>query len=180
MRARRAIILAGCTIAVCAIFIGCQPSPATEVEKGWSASSNCISCHDDQLSHQTEWHNAIECISCHNDEESLSKVHSDGYENKKAPIRLKQTSVDEETCTGCHDNYEQLAVLTADSTACTDSQGKTVNPHEAKYLTASHEAAITCAGCHEEHTDKQVTDSAPQVCITCHHQKVYECGTCHE
>ena len=64
------------------------------------------------------------------------------------------------------------------STALTDDQGTTVNPHDLPQ-SASHDT-LTCGSCHTMHDEKPLEETAAAACTQCHHQNVYECYTCHE
>jgi hypothetical protein len=146
------------------------------------ASSDCASCHvegqDDAATSLASSHIAlgVSCTSCHTDEATLEEIHASVDSSSKTPKRLKETTVESDSCTaaGCHDDQDALAEATADVTLLTDEEGVTVNPH-ALPDTESH-ASITCGECHGGHAEAD-----PQgVCLSCHHENVYQCGTCHD
>lgn len=145
------------------------------------ASVDCATCHvegrpDEAGASMAASHVAlgISCTVCHNDE-SLAKLHAEVDEDDRAPKRLRKTDVKSATCTqaGCHDDSSALATATEGVTILTDKDGVTVNPH-AIPATESHES-VTCGNCHGGHgaADPQ------KVCTRCHHENVYQCGTCH-
>ena len=58
-----------------------------------------------------------------------------------------------------------------------DENGLTVNPHD---LPADHYGSkVMCGSCHKMHDTKEIEVSAANACLGCHHDNVYECGTCH-
>ena len=157
-------------------------APAGAPAAGTWAASDCGACHaegqvDAAAPSLASNHLAlgVSCVTCHTDEEKLEELHADADPSKKMPRRLKKTDVTPETCTasGCHSDTAALAEATADVTVLTDKDGLTVNPH-AVPPTESHEA-VTCGNCHGGHSEAD-----PQkVCKRCHHENVYQCGTCH-
>lgn len=194
-RARKAAIA---SVAVClplALFAwGCVPqapsaqtagAKADAVEVAWSPGIDCASCHVEEASTSTDatclaGHHAttqnLDCVTCHADESALADVHED-MNNGKVPKKLKKTSVDQALCLGCHDQTE-LAQKTASSTVLTDENGTVTNPHDLP-SNSDHES-VTCTSCHEGHATEPVQETAPEYCKSCHHENVYECGTCHE
>ena len=117
------------------------------------------------------------CSMCHTDADALAETHENAEDLTALPKRLSK-KIEDETCLTCHGSKEALAEATADSDVLTDTNGTTVNPH-ALPETASHES-IKCVDCHRVHTDKDPAETANQKCMSCHHQNVYECYTCHE
>jgi hypothetical protein len=153
----------------------------------WSNDSECSVCHITEaqsLSNsatQAALHEAegLDCATCHVDAQALTAAHKDATSSSKMPIRLKTTKVEAETClTGCHESLEMLAATTESSTALTDSEGKVVNPHELPQ--GGDHSIIRCVSCHTVHTDEPVSKSAKDLCVSCHHEDVFECGTCHK
>ncbi len=120
---------------------------------------------------------ALTCAFCHTDTEALTETHTEAEDLTDMPTRLSQ-KIDDEVCLSCHGSKEALAEATAGSTALTDTNGTTVNPHELPD-SASH-STIKCVDCHRVHTDKDPAETASQKCMSCHHQNVYECYTCHD
>ena len=123
-------------------------------------------------------HRAFDCAICHADEK-LGELHADVTADDKMPKRLKKTEVEEDLCLTCHD-AEQLVEATQDCEALTDDNGTVVNPHDLPAV-ADHDP-ISCTDCHLMHKDddKVVGEIAKAKCISCHHENVFECGTCHE
>ena len=76
----------------------------------------------------------------------------------------------------CH-TQEDYDAVAAKEVFLTDVEGTQVNPHA--YPSNSSHDYITCINCHDGHTDKSVTESAKDFCISCHHKDVFQCGTCH-
>lgn len=123
-------------------------------------------------------HGSLDCALCHSDEQSLAAVHEDVTEKSKTPKALNQTEVDSQVCLTCHDSLKELAKKTEDSHALKDREGLVVNPHA---LPNSEEhASIACGDCHKMHTADSVSSTSTKECASCHHQGVFECGTCHE
>jgi hypothetical protein len=146
----------------------CSACHAAEVQSG-NDSTVLYSFHVDQQE--------MQCNTCHNDDnEVLTKAHED-YATAKLPSKLKKTEVYVEVCLTCH-NMDDLKVKTKDTATLTDSNGVTANPHDLP-VSDSHAKRIICMSCHEMHGKNPVNETAPKVCEGCHHQNVYECGTCH-
>ena len=186
--ATAALALAASTLALVA---GCQPQPQGEtqdssraesspaIEVAWSADTDCATCHADQHDVMSVQHASMSCTDCHADEGALESVHEGKTASDKMPKKLKKTEVADFICESCHGSYGELAEATADSTALTDSQGTTVNPHEAKDLWPEEHLDLTCSECHNEHSGQPAAVMASEKCLSCHHEDVYECGTCH-
>jgi hypothetical protein len=123
------------------------------------------------------------CMICHTDVSGIEIAHSEvTLADTAGDVRsLKKTKVSEDACLSCH-IVDELIVATQASTVLTDSEGLTINPHEANtvYNVSNNHSSLTCSSCHKMHSDKPVGDNASQNCRSCHHQNVYECGTCHE
>lgn len=150
----------------------------------WSPSTDCATCHSNEVSSEADTactaskHASLSCADCHSDTEKLAKLHNGTSSDDRQPTRLKQTEVSSEVCLGCHDQSE-LAQKTASVTALTDSNGKTVNPHDLP-ATETHQA-ITCTNCHTMHSEQTDLDGdAKSYCTSCHHADVFECYTCHQ
>lgn len=197
-RTRGSMRLALCAACVAGalVFAGCaphassegeqkdQPAPA-EVEFTWSADADCSTCHvDEAASMETAGYPASvheaegeTCASCHADDAALASAHEGALPTSTMPKRLAKTKVDDALCRSCHDQGE-LAEITADSVALVDSQGLAENPH-ALPETENH-AAIACSDCHKMHSSTVVAETAKATCLSCHHENVFECNTCHE
>lgn len=174
---------------------------APTIEAVWSTDSDCGSCHESEAasaddgttlySLHAQHESYSECVDCHVDDGgALAEVHAD-YTDPKArlPKKLKDTSVSEETClsSGCH-ALDEITAATASSTVLTDSNGTVVNPHEIlvdEGHIANSKADLACSSCHKMHAEKGMVseataETAQKKCTGCHHQNVYECGTCHD
>ena len=189
------------TFAVCGLTLclaACAPQgegapPAsddaapTATEFAWSKDSDCTTCHEtdvasfDDAACAASQHVSMksECLTCHDDVAGLEDAHKKvTLESQKKKATLKKTEVSEDICLTCHDKAE-LAVATAASTALTDKNGLTVNPHDLPANDDHAEAGTTCSSCHKLHTSESATETASAVCRNCHHADVYECNTCH-
>lgn len=190
-------------VAIAVVFAaGCapreaSPSPsggsgeggADAVQVAWSTSSDCASCHTREAAARADAtslhaaHADSTCISCHDDEQGLSKAH-EGYEEKDPASKLKKTDVENESCLvgGCHDQAA-LAEATAHETVLTDTKGTVVNPHDLP-VHDDHAKGVRCASCHKMHGEgtadvESVHQASKATCLSCHHDEVYECHTCH-
>jgi hypothetical protein len=155
----------------------------------WTEESDCASCHTAETASASDSACAyslhapqpeVACGTCHSDEgEALAKAH-ERYATALQPVSLKRTKVTEGACTaaGCH-SVEELAAATASSSTLTDANGTVVNPHGLP-TTDRHATSVSCSSCHKQHKPEPASEVAPSVCISCHHEDVYECGTCHE
>jgi hypothetical protein len=172
---------------------GCAPRQAADQEGNitvdippWSMESDCSTCHTLEVKsesdssylyslHKSSFEDG--CIECHDQTDKLVQVHAAATVDDATAERLKKTVVSSDTCESCH-TLADLAVLTADSVVLSDSNGKTVNPHE---LPANdNHQIINCSDCHKMHQPKsQLAESSQMECISCHHENVYECNTCH-
>jgi hypothetical protein len=113
------------------------------------------------------------CNSCH-ELATLQKAHTNVQAGQTT---VKATTFPQSFCLTCHGNYASLAKLTANSHALTDADGTVVNPHDVPQNTAHTSAKITeCSNCHKLHQ----TSNAMYYCAGCHHEQVFECGTCHQ
>lgn len=157
-----------------------------EAEFAWSADSDCATCHEDAVASFSDSacvaskHSqfADSCETCHNDEAGLQKAHEKvKADSRKKSAKLKRTEIGREVCLPCHDEAG-LAQATAESTVLTDAEGVVVNPHDVP-SSESHDA-LNCSDCHKQHAGEGVAETAPQVCKNCHHDNVYQCGTCHD
>lgn len=192
---------AGALMTICAVLAcaGCAPqaadstkaenpheSPIASVDFTWSPDSDCSMCHADEAKslqdstfpaavHERE---AVECATCHGDESKLSAAHEGALPDSEMPTRLKSTAVAEQVCLDCHDDAAALAQATAGSTALVDSEGTAANPH-ALPDSEDHEG-ISCSDCHKMHSSDPVDKTAMNACLSCHHEGVFECYTCHE
>lgn len=154
----------------------------------WTMDSDCSMCHTSEAESETDTacpqgtaHKAenITCVQCHTEEQVLSTEHADVKFGDKVSTKATVATVDPATCESCHGTMEDLAALTADSTALTDDKGTTVNPHERPDGEKHVENPATCTDCHNNHS-KDLPKDAMKYCAQCHHRGTFECGTCHE
>lgn len=154
---------------------------ATSTVVEWSLDSDCALCHSTAAasleSESHAGHSDLDCATCHTDTAGLEGVHENVSTVFDGTSGLKVTEITEETCLSCHGSIEALAELTADSTALTDEEGTVVNPHDLPQVD-QHDSFV-CTTCHNEHSDVDVTKNAYNQCVGCHHDNVFECGTCH-
>lgn len=149
----------------------------------WAGSADCATCHTVEDGSMTDeacvasLHGTLglACVSCHVDD-ALIDVHAKAQPTAKPPKTLKKSQVPAAVCGSCHD-VDQLAETTKDSAVLTDSEGTVVNPHDLPDV--KDHAQIACGDCHRLHSSKEVSSSATALCLSCHHEDVYECGTCH-
>lgn len=150
----------------------------------WSMDGDCTTCHATEAASTSDssclaaLHANNPCTTCHADASTLENVHKTATADGKMPTKLKKSQIAQDACLSCHDGADGLAKATANSTVLTDGQGNVANPH-ALPESESH-ATIACGDCHSMHSEDNVTEAAPQACVNCHHENVYECGTCHE
>lgn len=184
------------------IFIACTPRQAEpssgliEIDQSsseplvWSVDSDCAMCHSTEAdSAQTaaaeySLHASqpdVTCMTCHTDSAALEQVHAE-YATGTPPHQLMETDIANDTCLNtCHEpshNAEALKTATAGSIVLTDNEGTTVNPHDLP-SNNDHDTSISCTSCHVMHGDKGTADASQIFCSSCHHENVYECGTCH-
>lgn len=165
-----------------------KSSSAKTSATGWNMDIDCASCHSkeadlasDKKCVQGVAHEGakLTCITCHTDEEVLTEVHADVSADDKMPKKATVETVDPETCETCHGSLEEVAQLTADSTALKDDNGTVVNPHQIPEGQRHEEVPATCTDCHNNHSTNLSKD-AMKYCAQCHHRGRFECGTCHE
>lgn len=162
-----------------------EASPAA-TDTPWSMNSDCSVCHSTQAASledtsclvSTHGARGVTCTTCHSDAEGLTSVHGETPDASKLPKRLKKTKVENSTCIGCHGDWEELPTEGIEPVA--DKNGVAVQPHEAWDLNEDHQAQITCVKCHGMHEGTSAAQEAQSFCISCHHQGVFQCGTCHE
>lgn len=132
------------------------------------------------------------CLSCHGDDAPLAALlladdESERAEDegKDAPAEKAETVAkpveadDKEVEEASEDvgSTKALAETTAQSTVLTDKHGTVCNPH-ALPQNSSHDT-IACVSCHKVHDDVTLERRSELTCLNCHHDEVYECGTCH-
>lgn len=154
----------------------------------WSAEADCSMCHADKAASMDDAallaskHSANECVICHESgalSESHAGVTSVPSEEQVSQIKKNTRSLaSQELCLSCHDSLEALAAKTAKSAELKDKHENIVNPH-AIPANAEHDGNKVgeCYNCHKIHKASPAVNSN---CTTCHHDGVFECGTCHE
>jgi hypothetical protein len=198
---RQKIVLATVVLgALLLTLVACAPRQATaelndpaglEAEETlsfpiWSEESNCESCHPIEVDSGTDAATShsvhvaqenVTCIACHtNADDTLGSAHA-AYVYAESPNKLVKTSIPNNICLSCH-ILDELKSATSSSTVLTDEHGLIVNPHDLP-VTDSHERNIECSTCHTIHSASSLEENAEKTCIACHHENVYECGTCH-
>jgi hypothetical protein len=176
------------------VLVACAPKQATgeegEAEQVavnvplWSQNSDCTSCHVAEVQSGVSGsasiyalHTEEACITCHTDDGGVLADAHEEYATAEQPTKLEGTEVADATCVTCHD-IEEIKIATAGSTVLTDVNGTVVNPHDVPQ-TQEHGENIECATCHKMHTPDPIADVARQACVSCHHQGVYDCKSCH-
>jgi cytochrome c553 len=162
-----------------------QATPDTDQAFTWQANSDCAVCHTvegDSLSNsvrpQAVAHASQDCGGCHTDEAVLLQAHDGVGYSSKMPKKAKLETVHEQTCIACHGDLSTMAQKTTASTALSDSNGLSVNPHERPEGATHAENPATCTDCHKVHSEDLPND-AMKYCAQCHHRGVFQCGTCH-
>lgn len=151
----------------------------------WTMDSDCGVCHTVEAESMTDSqcpqavsHEDMTCIDCHTGEAVLKTAHEDITYADKPATKATVETVDEQTCIECHGTMEEMEAKTAGSTALTDDNGTSVNPHE-RLPGEKHEANYpTCTSCHNNHSQNLPKD-AMKFCAQCHHRGVFTCGNCH-
>jgi hypothetical protein len=195
-------LVAICAVVIPLVIVGCAPRQAVDegglgsdasddgaeeaIVVAWSMDSDCTTCHLAESSAQDptapalyhEEEEGVECVTCHTAGESeLAQVHEGTTATDTMPVRLKKTKVNDEACLSCHVTSD-LVTLTQASTVLTDKNGLVVNPHD-RPENSSH-ANISCTNCHKQHKPKaDIAKNSLATCTSCHHENVFECGTCH-
>lgn len=198
-----AIISAVCVLSVVlGLMVGCAPTPSGEKESGkteerdskpamenqpvsWTMESDCSTCHTSEAATMTDSkcpqasaHSDLTCITCHTEEPVLKTAHEGITYGDKPATKATVVTVNEQSCIECHGTMEEMEAKTAGSTALTDSNGKSVNPHE-RIPGEKHEANYpSCTSCHNNHSNNLEKD-AMKYCAQCHHRGVFTCGNCH-
>lgn len=157
-----------------------------QVDFTWSPDADCTTCHAAEAGSLStiscvsgvDAHEGAACTTCHVDNDALGDAHEGATADAKMPQRLKKTKVEQQACLACHESKEALAERTIGSTAVVDERGTTANPH-ALSSCPEHDALI-CADCHDPHSAEPIAETAHAECVSCHHQDVFECYTCHE
>ena len=204
MRIRNSRIATSCwavallTLACAFGISGCAPSQSNSSaseEKGsdasqdvlveWSMQADCAACHSDEASSLTDascqvsaGHSDLTCVACHTDEQGLKAAHDnakEGSQPKKASGTAK-TEVSKDVCLSCHE--DDYATVASSDYVLTDSKGNTANPHALP--SNQYHDALSCGDCHSMHSSNPIEQTALSNCTGCHHENVFQCGTCHE
>ncbi|MDR2957586.1 MAG: cytochrome c3 family protein [Coriobacteriales bacterium] len=203
---KRYLVIAAMVLMMTVILamIGCAPRVAEPKQPGtgdpgngptvdlgvWTIDKDCTSCHATAVASITNTGTAtaihyaepgVSCVTCHIDTGGALTTGHANYASAAEPTRLKKSNVSNSTCltSGCHVKTELIAA-TASVTILTDSDGTTVNPHDVSD-SDSHNEGVTCAACHKVHSPtSQVESNANTLCVSCHHEHVFECNTCHD
>lgn len=168
-------------------IVATQASAKEKVKFKLTEESECEACHalevasslnEDCLAGNPD-HEDVDCLDCHLKDKALEGAHRRLSADSKEADGLKRTEVDDQTCltSDCHSYDEMVANLSPDA-LLVDANGTTVNPHEIHEVGQSH-GDIQCADCHLTHEAGETLQTASDKCISCHHENVYECGTCH-
>ena len=184
---------------LCAVFVlslvACTPQQSTPKEESnskgdepiaavstaWSPEADCTACHSDFGSaglSKAHIAQGDDCLTCH-DADELQAVHDEHGDSGKQPKRLKYTEISTATCLAseCHVSKEDIIAQTEDI-VITDKNGLSVNPHNAPAGVQEHDD-LACDDCHSGHENQDILADAEKRCFGCHHQQVFECGTCH-
>lgn len=149
----------------------------------WAKDAQCASCHDataesfENKACLASTHAALDenCVTCHADDE-LIEIHADAKPNAKLPTKLKKSEVPAAACSTCH-QPDALIKATSSSKVLEDADGTVVNPHDLPDI-KDHED-LSCDSCHKMHKSSSPKNVANELCISCHHEDIYECYTCH-
>jgi hypothetical protein len=178
-------------ISACLVF-GCSPQITTSTTNSQSqisfeltTSTDCTVCHKTELASESNsscyasQHASagVACVQCHAVTDNLKSEHVSATAIAQMPTKLStQDAVAEATCLGCHGSYEALAAKTTNVTVLTDETGTIVNPHAVPKSVSQHQG-VTCTTCHSIH---KASGNPKDYCLSCHHEDVFQCYTCHE
>lgn len=199
MKRKRTLLIACVGLAMALVLCGsaCAPTPNKKssdesmadtgtnaaVAFTWSEDSECSMCHEHEQTTCTDsqypasQHADVNCAACHNDSEALVAKHEGATPDSKMPKVLKASTVSDETCLSCHyGTKEELKAATSDL-KLVDKEGTEQNPHDLSPI-GDHEA-LECRNCHAMHEEGTNEEHAHEVCLSCHHEDVFECHTCH-
>jgi hypothetical protein len=146
----------------------------------WSPESDCLVCHasaEPNTLGTIHQELGTDCLVCHNADE-LTTIHAEHGDSGRTPTRLRYSKMADTTClsSDCHTDRASLTTRTAD-VLITDKNGLSMNPHDLP--SSSEHEALRCASCHSMHEESDTFTVAQRECFGCHHQQVFECGTCH-
>lgn len=149
----------------------------------WAEDMPCEACHADQAQAAEDEtcalasHAALDvaCVTCHVDD-TLIDIHANAKADAKPPTKLKKSDVPAEACMACHTS-DALIAATSQSEVLKDADGTVVNPHDLPAV--KDHKKIDCDSCHKMHSSSSPKNVADELCVSCHHEDVYECYTCH-
>ena len=179
-----AAVSLACVLAGCAPAAEGSGNDAPEAPAAWSADVECATCHDvEQGSYadaacEASFHAEVACSGCHDDQDTLSQVHEGKTAADNMTKRLKKSQVSNDVCLSCHFGTREALVEATPEVVLADKEGNSRNPHDADGI-PEHEG-IACGDCHAMHDGKPLADRALDECLGCHHEGVFECGTCHD
>ncbi len=162
-------------------------TPKDKVKFKLKEDSECEACHALEAASTSnelclagvEDHADVACLDCHVKDKPLDGAHHNLSADSKMSDSLRRTSVEDQTCLNddCH-NYDDMIANISDDKLLVDKNGTAVNPHKIHDVGQSH-GDIKCIDCHLTHKEGETLQTASDKCISCHHENVYECGTCH-
>lgn len=192
-------VVLGCSLALFACSPSGTPSASSSgegssggdveiVQVDWSMDSDCASCHTEEAASMEDAallassHVAFNCVQCHTETDIASShegvTAAPDEEQQRAIRKAGRTMGTSEFCLQCHGSLEELAEKTSDVTMLKDANGTVVNPHAIPENPEHKEDGVQeCYNCHWLHN---TSPSPVSNCNSCHHQGVFECGTCHE
>ena len=197
---KKGTIFACAVLGCCIALVACSPriqnagpddsTPDGEsgvIQVEWSMDVDCTLCHSEEAASMgnaellASGHSSIKCAMCHT-EAAIALSHegvttAPDEEQAKAMRKASRSMGTEDFCLRCHDSLDELARKSSDVTVVQDAHGTIVNPH-AIPQNADHESkgVQQCFNCHRLHSK---SPSPVTNCSSCHHQDVFECGTCH-
>lgn len=148
----------------------------TKLKKTEVGDAVCLACHGDD---GAAWAaaGADGEVGVNGSKQADATVGSSAEKTSLA-VKVSASNDGGSTSDADHANMTRLIEATADSTVLTDSNGTVVNPHDLPAV-KDHDG-IECATCHKIHDpEPDAPKVASKKCLTCHHDGVYECYTCH-
>lgn len=198
---RKSLIVLGVIAGLCFALCACAPQAASNAGGGsaeseatpaglsgdWTIDADCAMCHAEEAASMDDAallasdHIAYDCSMCHT-EADIAPSHEGvtappDEEQQRALRKAGRTMGTSEFCLQCHGTLQELAEKTVDVTLVKDANGTVVNPHAIPENAKHEEAGVQeCYNCHWLHNP---LPSPVSNCNSCHHQGVFECGTCH-
>ncbi len=146
----------------------------------WSAGIACVTCHASQVAsfddpslsayaHAQAGHE--DCEDCH----GLTNLQEAHKGPMTVPPSYFSRNYTQDFCLACHGTYQDIALLTAGSTAFETPAGDFINPHER--VDENHADNVECYSCHKSHS----AYDAINYCYNCHHEReLISCNNCHD